>query len=120
MSTYSALIVEDDIQQSKIFALTLQMLNLEVTCIADGREALAYLQDHTPDLIVLDLNLPSLNGADILYAIRQNVRLMKLPVILATADDHLGEIMRSEADLVLLKPISPAQLKTLANRLLFD
>lgn len=118
MTSPFVLIVEDDAHLANIFALTLRSIGLETKNIADGRLALDYLADHTPDLVLLDLNLPHASGLDILHYIRNTRQLDDLPVILATADDRMGETLRSEVDLLLLKPVSPEQLRTLVRRLL--
>jgi CheY-like chemotaxis protein len=68
-------------------------------------------------VVVLDLHLPYLSGKELLYHIRADQRLGQTRVILATADSVLAESLQEEADLVLLKPISPSQLRDLAIRL---
>ncbi len=118
MSRPSVLIVEDNAQLGEIFSLTLQSLGLTVHWVADGQSALASLAENTPDLALLDLHLPNVSGREVLHYIRGQERLAHLPVILATADDHLGELLQSEADLLLLKPISTGQLRQLVSRLL--
>lgn len=110
-----ALIIEDDAQLSDIFSIALQdQFTTEV--IYDGAKALIRLNQVIPDLVVLDLNLPSVPGSAILSQIRQDKRLNKTRVILATADDRQAELLDQKADIVLLKPISPFQLRKLAER----
>ncbi|HNB51537.1 MAG TPA: response regulator [Anaerolineales bacterium] len=110
-----ALIIEDDAQLSDIFSIALQnQFTTEV--IYDGGEALQRLKQVVPDLVILDLNLPVVPGSTILALIRQDERLKATRVILATADDRQAELLDNKADIVLLKPISPFQLRTLAER----
>ena len=109
------LIVEDDPQLNQIFTLTLRA-DFETTSIADGSQALAYLQTNTPDAILLDLNLPGASGEKILGYIRSEKRLACARIILATADAAKAETCAEYADLVLLKPISPIQLRDLVLR----
>lgn len=118
MSRPSVLIVEDNAQLAEIFSLTLQSLGLTVHWVADGQSALTRLAENTPDLVLLDLHLPDVSGREVLRYIRGQERLAHLPVILATADDQFGELLQSEADLLLLKPISTDQLRQLVSRLL--
>lgn len=118
MTNSTALIVEDDVHLTQIFSITLRSIGLDVHAVDDGQAALDYLAAHVPHLVLLDLHLPGANGQEILQVIRADERLANMPVILATADDRWGEVIRSEADLLLLKPISPEQLRTLAQRLL--
>ena len=68
-------------------------------------------------MVVLDLHLPEISGETILHQIRADERLAGTSIMVATADPHLAETLRSEADLVLIKPISFGQLRDLAIRL---
>ncbi len=67
-------------------------------------------------MIVLDLHIPGVDGGTLLGQIRNDRRLANVPVILATADAAFASSLQSQADLVLLKPISFSQLSELANR----
>lgn len=115
MSRPTAFIVEDDPQLSKIFSITLQS-EFEVETVTDGNEAMARLMQIAPTLILLDLHLPGASGREILASIRADARLEKTFVILATADERMAEEMQDQADIVLLKPISPAQLRQISSR----
>jgi CheY-like chemotaxis protein len=110
-----ALVIEDDAQLSDVFFIALQS-EFETVVITDGREALERLKHLQPAIVILDLNLPGVSGSVILTQIRQDERLTKTRVILATADDRQAELLDHQADIVLLKPISPFQLRTLATR----
>jgi len=111
-----AFIIEDDPQLSQIFTLVLSEL-FETTSITDGAQALVQLSENVPHLVVLDINLPGVSGAKILSVIREDPRFDSTRVILATADSHMAEELREKADIVLLKPISIAQLRDLASRM---
>jgi two-component system response regulator BaeR len=111
-----ALIVEDDIPLSRIFSLALQT-NYETEVIGNGDATLERLKQVAPAIVLLDLNLPGTPGRVILSAIREDPRLNKTNVILCTADERQADALNSEADIVLLKPVSPAQLRDLASRL---
>jgi CheY-like chemotaxis protein len=110
------LIVEDDPTLNQIFTITLEA-DFETETIAEGKTALTRLDDIIPALVVLDLHLPGAPGREILAKIRGDERLSKTRVILATADDRQADMLYEQADMVLLKPISPGQLKELALRL---
>jgi two-component system, OmpR family, phosphate regulon response regulator PhoB len=111
-----AFIIEDDPQLSQIFQLSLEK-EFEVQPIINGDEALVRLAMETPRVIVLDLNLPNVSGVEILGYIRAEERLRNVSVILCTADDRLAAPLENKADLVLLKPVSPVQLREMASRL---
>lgn len=111
-----ALIVEDDPTLNEIFSITLQN-DFETETIADGQAAITRLADIVPTLVILDLHLPGAPGPEILARIRSDERLIQTRVILATADEQKANTIYDQADLVLLKPISPTQLRELAKRL---
>lgn len=118
MTTPLVFIVEDDKKLSEIYSLTLQAAGLQTEQVPDGKAALSRLAEITPDLIILDLHLPNVAGPDILRYIRTTDRLAHMRVILATADERLAETLDDQASLVLLKPVSPEQLKLLVSRLI--
>ncbi len=110
-----AMIIEDDPALAVIFALSLKD-RFETETITNGDVALARLSQVVPVLIVLDLHLPGASGFDIFLQIRSDRRLANTHVILSTADDRQAETLRDEADVVLLKPVSPIQLREIAGR----
>lgn len=116
MSQPFALIIEDDPKLAQIFTITLNA-HFDVQAVTDGNQAIVRLSEIVPQIVVLDLNLPGAKGEDILRNIRADPRLVKTKVILATADARKADILRDDADIVLLKPVSPSQLRELALRL---
>jgi DNA-binding response OmpR family regulator len=117
MTQLPVLIVEDDPQLSRIFSLALASA-FAVEVVQDGRLAMARLAESQPALVVLDLNLPEVDGEQILAYIRGEARLANTRVILTTADARRAEYLETQADVVLLKPLSPMALHDLAQRLL--
>ena len=114
MSNPSAMIIEDDHDLSVIFAEALQAAGFMSEIVQDGNTALERLSTATPDVVILDLQLPEVSGPEILNHIRTDPRLEKTPVIVATAHPHIAEGLRKQANLVLIKPISFSQLRDLA------
>lgn len=110
-----AFIIEDDPQLSQIFMLSLDE-DFDVQPIINGDDALARLEKEVPRLVILDLNLPNVSGNDILNYIRGDERLKEIAVILCTADERQADFIQNKADLVLLKPVSPIQLRQIASR----
>ncbi|MBK8616958.1 MAG: response regulator [Anaerolineales bacterium] len=111
-----ALVIEDNDKLSQIFSLTLQT-EFEIEAITDGKAALKRLSEIVPDLIILDLHLPNVSGHELLKYVRADARMAKTRVILTTADERQSEALQDLADIVLLKPISPVQLRELATRM---
>jgi CheY-like chemotaxis protein len=112
-----ALIVEDEYDISLIFSRALQAAGFDTEVIHSGDIALEWLSSSKPDIVILDLNLPRVTGPEILQFIRASERLARIPVIVATAYARLAEGVRDQADRVLFKPISFAQLRDLSARL---
>ncbi len=112
-----ALVIEDDPMLSDVFCLTLKA-NFDVHPILDGQLALQHLATNPADLIVLDMNLPGASGHEILNYIHSQDHLNGVKVILSTADALQADLFADRADLVLLKPVSPAQLRELSLRLI--
>jgi len=110
------LIVEDDPKLNEIITITLQD-DFELETCTDGDMALVHLRTIAPQIVVLDLNLPGTTGVNLLTYIRSDLRLAKTRVILATADERQAETLTEDADIVLLKPVSPSQLRELALRI---
>ena len=115
--TSLALIIEDDVDQSMIFAGALEAAGFETEIIRDGQAGLDRLRSTLPRVVVLDLHLPYVSGSEILDAIRKDERLADTRVILSTADPRMADMLDDKADLVLIKPISFSQLRDLASRL---
>jgi len=117
-SPLSALIIEDDALQADIFQRAIESAGFSTELIADGEEARKRLEAlPAPALVVLDLHLPEISGGEVLQHIRTASHLRDTLVILATADPRLASQWEECSDLVLIKPVSFAQLRDLAARL---
>ena len=111
-----AFVIEDDINLAHAYSKAIADANYEVELILDGRQALKSLIARTPDIILLDLHIPFLSGEDILEYISEENRLVDSKVIIITADDRQGEMLRKSVDSVLIKPIGYQQLRNMASR----
>ncbi len=114
--TQYVLMIEDDPDLATIFSAALEHSGFSVEVAKNGKLAMQRLSETTPDLIVLDMHLPLVSGAQILTHIRADRRLSRVPVIVTTADARIGESMGELADVVLIKPVSYQQLAELAQR----
>ena len=111
-----AFVVEDDPHLNDIICLTLAPL-FSVESYQRGDLAFYRLGEIVPDIVVLDINLPKVSGEEILKKLRSDHRFAETKVILTTADNVNASVLDSQADIVLLKPVSPIQLRELAARL---
>lgn len=109
-------IVEDDPQLSTVFTTVLKA-DFNVDVHGNGETALQALGKIVPDLILLDMHLPGKSGKQILEHVRADVRFEKTKIILMTADSLLAYSLYDQADLVVLKPVSPMQLRESALNL---
>lgn len=117
MKTPQALIVEDVSDLATIFAQALHAAGYEVHTLADGSLAQDYLQAIVPDLLVLDIHLPNLNGDELLHQVQEDSRFAQTKIIIVTADVRRGAELNDAVDLVLQKPVSYVQLRDLSSRL---
>ena len=113
-----AYIVEDDKLVAEAFEVAVREAGYETLIIQDGKEAVEQLNARRPDLVVLDLRLPSVPGVRILQHIRNTGRLEGVRVIVVSADTTLTTYLREAADLVLVKPVGYSQLRDMALRMM--
>lgn len=107
------LVVEDSSMTRKVIKRSLEMDGYEVVEAEDGYHALAELHHSKPDLVLLDLILPGMDGYEVLGKIREDQALSTLPVIILTSRDSLLDKARgkfSDSDAYLTKPFSPEEL----------
>ncbi len=111
-----AMVIEDNADQNLVFTMALNKAGYSTESIRNGKDAQKRLEVVIPHVVILDLHLPDIDGDIILGQIRNDKRLAKANVILATADAVFAEALQSQAELVLLKPVSFSQLADLASR----
>ncbi|MCL7454340.1 MAG: response regulator [Anaerolineae bacterium] len=112
-----ALIVEDNEGLATTFAEAAQEAGYSTEIVRSGDGALNRLAVLVPDLVILDLHLPRVQGTEVLAHIRKDPRLSSTQVIVSTAHSGEAAMLEEKADLVLLKPIAFDQLRDLAARL---
>ncbi len=79
------LLVEDDITLRDLYAARFSMENYELEVATDGEAGLAKAQEMLPDVVLLDLRIPKLNGFEVLRRLKENPKTKKIPVIILTA-----------------------------------
>ncbi len=112
-----ALVVEDNQEINALFTEALQESGFVTESVIDGQEAGLLLKEFTPQLILLDLHLPYISGAELLAKIRQNPRLKDAVVVVASADGTWSGLINEQADFVMNKPVSYMQLRDLGVRI---
>lgn len=104
------LVVDDDPAISEMLTIVLESEGFEPITVTDGAEALPAFRDIQPELVLLDLMLPGLNGVDICKAIRRG---SAVPIIMLTAKTDTVDVvlgLESGADDYITKPFKPKEL----------
>jgi DNA-binding response OmpR family regulator len=112
------LIADDDAGHLRVLDMILSVDGHAVVAVEDGREALAWLREHTPDLAILDVAMPLVDGVDICTRMKRVKRLAHVPVIILTAlrDDATRELARlARADALVLKPLEGKDFRELVR-----
>jgi CheY-like chemotaxis protein len=107
------LAVDDNEINLRLVQHVLEERGFSVECVKSGMEALAALERRRPDLVILDIMMPGLDGCDVLDRIKASPQLASIPVIMLTAkssDQDLIDSYRSGADYYITKPLIARQL----------
>ncbi len=121
MAKNKILVVEDEKDMVYAVSLELEANGYEVIAAYDGQEGLQKAREEKPDLIVLDLMLPKMDGFKVCGLLKRDVRYSGIPIIMFTAkaqeeDVKLGEEMC--ADAYIIKPFEPQALLAKIKELL--
>lgn len=81
------LVVDDDISNLRMASHILGEEKMRVSCLKSGEDAIKFLQENRPDLILLDIHMPGMNGFETMAVIKGNEATADIPVIFLTADD---------------------------------
>ena len=115
------LVADDEEDVLNLVALHLERAELDVLRAADGEEALRVTREHVPDLAVLDVMMPKLNGYEVVSEMRKDEGMRRIPVLLLTARAGGVDIMHGYevgADDYLRKPFKPQELREHVDALL--
>lgn len=117
------LIVEDDLPTVELLKFTLQSEGFDVVVVYDGISALRSVEKENPDLILLDVMIPGVDGFEVCQLIKHNIKLMHIPVIMVTAkvrkeDRAMG--LEKGADDYISKPFDPMQLVARVRKFLTE
>ncbi|RLC81098.1 MAG: response regulator receiver protein, partial [Chloroflexi bacterium] len=107
------LIVDDDPKAVKLMGYILHKEGYEIIPALSGKEALEILRKEKPDLIILDIMMPEMDGYEVCRRIRANPDTAKVPVIMLTAKAMLEDKIagfEAGADDYVTKPVLPAEL----------
>jgi chemosensory pili system protein ChpA (sensor histidine kinase/response regulator) len=117
MSRPLAMIAEDDPKLGMIYEMALHQVGYATYLDKDGDQIVDALPGLDPALIILDMHLPFVSGAELLDQIRADGRWANVPIILATADLQAAKSLQGKADYVLAKPVSVGRLLEIISQL---
>jgi DNA-binding response OmpR family regulator len=112
------LVADDDQDILTLLSLRLTKVGYEVVIAADGEEALRAVRERRPDLAIVDVRMPKMDGLEVIRRIRADEETNGIPVIALSArvqDANLAEGLDAGADEYIKKPFSPKQLVELVG-----
>ena len=117
----TVLVVEDSLTQRNIISSFLKQKGLKVTVASDGIDALEKLEDLQPDLVLLDIVMPRMNGYEFCRWLKSNPKTHQIPVVMCSAkteefDRYWG--LKQGADAYIAKPFHPNELFSTLKQLL--
>ena len=119
---YRVLIVEDSPTMRSLLASTLEdVADVEIVETGTGFEALKLLPRHRFDLIITDINMPDINGLELVHFVKSNPEYRAIPLIIITTEGSSRDQERGlklGADAYLVKPFRPEALQQTVTRLL--
>lgn len=127
MSQSTVLVADADPLQRQLLDMLLSVEAFDLTMVESGQEALAHLRSHTPDVVLLALELPDVRGSVVCRKLKSVKRLMHVPVVLIAPEpgvgETLGDAVKREArdvgaDLLLQKPLGDKNLRERVQRLI--
>jgi two-component system alkaline phosphatase synthesis response regulator PhoP/two-component system response regulator VicR len=116
------LAVDDERHIVRLVEVNLQRAGYEVVTAYDGKEALEKIKTENPDLVVLDVMMPYMDGFEVLKNLKADPVTAEIPVIMLTAKAQDADVFRgwqSGVDCYLTKPFNPMELLTFVKRI-FD
>ena len=110
------LLVDDDRDQHDLIARELEALGYDLVAFEHGAQALAHLKVEQPDLVLLDVRLPGMDGWAILAQVREDPALEELPVVMISANDASERARAAGAESFLMKPVTRRALALTLQR----
>jgi len=114
------LVVDDERHIVRLIQVNLERAGYQVLTAFDGKEGLKKVSSEKPDLVVLDVMMPYLDGFEVLKRMKADSAMKDIPVIMLTAKAQDADVFRgwaSGVDMYLTKPFNPMELLTFTKRI---
>jgi len=114
------LVVDDERHIVRLVQVNLERTGYQVVTAFDGKEALKKVESDKPDLIVLDVMMPHMDGFEVLKRLKADDKTKNIPVVMLTAKAQDADVFRgwaSGVDCYLTKPFNPIELLTFVKRI---
>ncbi len=118
------LVVEDDRDISELITYNLEREGYEIACLYDGSQAVDFVNKRKPELIILDLMLPEVDGLEICRQLKSDAATKHIPIVMLTAKSEEADVvvgLQMGADDYIPKPFSPqvlvARIKAITRRM---
>ncbi|MDD5525959.1 MAG: response regulator [Candidatus Omnitrophota bacterium] len=115
------MVVEDEQEIRRLMSFHISISGYDTVSVSDGAEAVKSIREKLPDLIVLDILMPRMNGWELLACLRREFRGNDIPVIVVSALGEVDDKLRafaSGAEDYMTKPFSPRELVARIQRIL--
>jgi two-component system alkaline phosphatase synthesis response regulator PhoP len=118
------LVIEDDRDISELITYNLEREGYEIACLYDGSQAVDFVRKRRPELIILDLMLPEVDGLEICRTLKSDAATKQIPIVMLTAKSEEADVvvgLQMGADDYIPKPFSPkvlvARIKAITRRM---
>ncbi|KAA0226311.1 MAG: Alkaline phosphatase synthesis transcriptional regulatory protein PhoP [Fimbriimonadales bacterium] len=115
------LVCDDERSIVRLIQVNLERQGWQVVTAYDGKEGLEKIKSEKPDIVVLDVMMPYMDGFEVLKTLRRDPEMQNLPVVMLTAkaqDKDVFEGYHYGADVYLTKPFNPMELVTFIKRII--
>src|ERR1019366_50585 len=124
MAKKKILVVEDDKDISELITYNLEREGYDIACLYDGSQVVDFVHKRKPELIILDLMLPEVDGIEICRLLKSDAAVKHIPIVMLTAKSEEADVvvgLQMGADDYIPKPFSPkvlvARIKAITRRL---
>jgi len=111
----SALVIDDHREAADMICDMLSFLDVQARAAYGPREAMLLLKDSSPDIVFLDINMPGVDGFEVMSYIRRFPHMETVPIVFVTSDDQpetAGKVRKTGALLMIIKPATIESLES--------